>query len=115
MTSLRRDDEFFETLAARADLTRATTAAAPSRLKSKIYSTLMLQEAAEAPLASFAESKAAGRGLCVFEELVQIAPVGQKAKRLNICRVCHARVLAERLENAPIYWPNCPYVAFQKT
>jgi hypothetical protein len=27
--------------------------------------------------------------------------------------VCHARVLAERLEHAPIYWPHCPYVRFQ--
>jgi len=41
--------------------------------------------------------------------------VGETVKSLNICRVCHARVLAEHLENAPIYWGGCPYVEFKKS
>lgn len=88
---------------------------APSRLKAKIYSALMLRQVTTGPLASLREVKTRGRNLCVFEELVQIAPIGEKVKSLNFCRVCHARVLAERLENAPIYWPGCPYADFQKS
>ena len=59
--------------------------------------------------------KASGHDLCVFEELVRIAPVGEAAKCLNLCRVCHARMLGEKLEHPPIYWPNCPYVRFKKS
>ena len=53
--------------------------------------------------------------LCVFEELVRIAPVGEAAKSLNICRICHARVLAEHMGNAPIYWSGCPYVELKNS
>jgi hypothetical protein len=49
----------------------------------------------------------------VFEDLVQIAPVGESLKSRNPCRVCHARVLGENVEDAPIWWPHCPYVRFQ--
>ena len=107
------EDQFLEQVAA-ADDAHPEAAAAPSKLKSRIYSALMLAEAATGPLASFTETKAAGRKLCCFEELVRIAPVGGQLKSLNICRVCHARVLGERVENAPIYWPHCPYVKFQQ-
>jgi hypothetical protein len=86
---------------------------APSTLKSRIYSRLVQEQAAESPLLSLPETKAAGRPLCVFEELVRIAPVGEALKTKNCCRVCHARVIAERVERAPIYWPHCPYVLFQ--
>jgi hypothetical protein len=88
-------------------------AKAPSRLKSKIYSALMRQQAAGGPLLTLAESEAAGRGLCVFEALTNACPTGEAVKRLNLCEVCHARVLAERVERAPIFWHNCPYVGFQ--
>jgi len=87
---------------------------APSRLKSRIYSALMKQQRNDGPLLSLSEVKARGSRLCAFEELVQIAPIGEFAKQPNLCRVCHARVLAENIENAPIYWPGCPYVQFQK-
>ncbi len=87
---------------------------APAKLKSRIYSALMLHEAATGPLATFTETKRAGYQLCVFEELVRIAPVGEQIKSRNICRVCHARVLAESMDRAPIYWPHCPYSEFQK-
>ncbi|MFZ0733230.1 MAG: hypothetical protein WAM79_12955 [Candidatus Sulfotelmatobacter sp.] len=107
------DDQFLERLAARS--TAAKTRNAPSRLKSKIYSALVQRQAETGPLQSLTATKAAGHGLCVFEELVRIAPVGESAKQLNPCRVCHARILAELVEDAPIYWPNCPYVAFKKS
>jgi len=86
---------------------------ASSRLKSRIYSTLVAQQSQDGPLLSLSAIRESGRRLCVFEELVQIAPVGESAKRMNICRVCHARVLAEHVEGAPLFWPGCPYAQFQ--
>jgi hypothetical protein len=112
MTSRIPEEEFFELVAVEEGLF-FQPATAPSKLKSQIYSALMLRQAASGPLASFAQTRASGHGLCFFEELVRIAPAGERVKSLNICRVCHARVLAEHLEKAPIYWPNCPYVKFQ--
>lgn len=87
--------------------------AASSRLKSRIFSGLQLEQQQSGPLLSLVETHAAGGKLCVFEELVRIAPAGEAVKQKNPCRVCHARVLGERVENAPIYWPGCPYVRFQ--
>jgi hypothetical protein len=86
---------------------------APSRLKSRIYSALLERQSNDGPLLSLSAVKARGRRLCVFEELVQIVPVSESAKKRNLCRVCHARVLAENIENAPVYWPGCPYAQFQ--
>ena len=86
---------------------------APSRLKSRIYSALMKRQREDGPLLSLSEVKARGRRLCVFEELVQIAPVGESAKQPNFCRVCHARILAENIEHPPVYWPGCLYAQFQ--
>jgi hypothetical protein len=93
---------------------------APSRLKSRIYSALveqregrLLSDIRRPSGRSLSRVKAEGRKLCVFEELVQIAPIGESAKRPNLCRICHARILAETIENAPVYWPGCPYVQFQ--
>ena len=107
-----RDDRIFEQLAAETE-SAAAEAPAPSRLKSKIYSMLALKQAESGPLATVTATKAGGRQLCVFEELVRIAPVGEPLRSRNFCRVCHARVLGERVENAPIWWPGCPYVKFQ--
>ena len=87
---------------------------APPRLKSRIFSRLNLEQAKQGPLASITESKAQGRQLCVFEEIIEIAPTGEAIKRMNYCRVCHARVLAETLDKAPIWWAGCPYADFQK-
>ena len=88
---------------------------APSRLKSRVYSRLMLEQASQEPIQSLTRTKHEEcRGLCVFEELVQIVPIGEPAKSVNYCRVCHARILAEHLENPPIWWPNCPYADFRK-
>ena len=102
------------------DFAAATDAAgaepddAPARLKSRIFSRLNLEQTKVGPLATISESKAQGRALCVFEEIMEYAPTGEAIKRMNYCRVCHARVLAETMEKAPIWWAGCPYAEFQK-
>jgi hypothetical protein len=113
MSSGIPDEAFFERLADEVEAAVTEPASrAPARLKSRIYSALVRLQAASGPLLSLSQRHQTG--LCVFEQLVKIAPVGEAVKSLNPCRVCHARILAERLEHAPIYWPNCPYVDFQK-
>jgi hypothetical protein len=107
------DEEFMGQIADRVELTGPE--AAPSRLKAKVYSALMLRQAETGPLMSLTETRACGHKLCVFEELVRIAPVGENVKSVNICRVCHARVLAEHAEHAPIYWAGCPYVELKNS
>ncbi len=87
---------------------------APARLKSRTYSRWVQRQAESGPLLSISETKASGRGLCVFEEIARIAPLGEGFKRRNFCRVCHARQLAEALDKAPLYWSHCPYSEFQK-
>jgi len=110
-----REDEFFERLAAATESLEEVKSSAPSPLKAKIYSALTRRQAASGPLLSVLETKASGRGLCIFEEALGILPGPKSVKSFNACSVCHARVLAERFKKAPIYWPNCPYVDFQKS
>lgn len=86
---------------------------APSRLKSRIFSALTRRQEESGRLLSLSETRRAGSHLCIFEQLVQIAPVGETLHSFNYCRICHARALAERIEGAPIWWPGCPYVMFQ--
>ena len=88
---------------------------APARLKSRIYTAFIRAQQEDGPLETISATKQAGHALCVFEELVRIAPVGETAKSLNICRVCHARILAERTENPPIFWNGCPYVQLKNS
>jgi hypothetical protein len=85
----------------------------PSSLKARLYSALVREQQKSGPLASLDETVAAGYGICVFERLVQISPVGETAKSPFFCQVCHARVLAEAFDNPPVYWAHCPYVAFK--
>lgn len=87
---------------------------APSRLKARAYSALIRAQQETGALQNLTQSEEAGYRLCVFEKLVQIAPIGDAAKSPFFCWGCHARFLAEQMENAPIYWPNCPYSTFQK-
>jgi len=89
-------------------------AKAPSRLKSRIYSALMQQHAASGPLLALSATRATGRALCVFESLTSACSPDERVEQLNLCRVCHARVLGEHIEGAPIFWHHCPYVDFQK-
>ncbi|HEV2178193.1 MAG TPA: hypothetical protein VGW33_13485 [Terriglobia bacterium] len=112
MSDFFYSENFMEQLSARVELRGAVKAS--SRLKSRVYSALMRAEAASGALASLSKCRDAGRALCVWEKLVEIAPVGERAKSLNFCGVCHARVLGERFESPPIYWSGCPYVDFGK-
>src|SRR6266851_10218647 len=91
------------------------TERAPSSLKARLYSSLIRKKQESGQLANLDESVASGHAICVFEKLVQIAPVGKIAKSPFFCRACHARVLAEHLDNPPIFWPHCPYVAFKNS
>ena len=86
---------------------------ASSRLKSRVYSALVARQSQDGPLLSLCLTKDSGRKLCVFEALVQIAPVDESVKCMNLCHVCHARALGEHIENAPVFWPGCPYAQFQ--
>jgi hypothetical protein len=107
------DDRWIAELAA--SIGRAVDPAerAPARLKARIYSALVGQLAATGPLLGLAESKACGGALCVFEEAVTWLQ-SERLGSMNPCNVCHARMLGERLEHAPIYWPHCPYAEFHK-
>jgi hypothetical protein len=86
---------------------------APSSLKARLYSALIHEQQQTGPLASLDASVEAGHGICAFEKLVQIAPVGERAKTPFFCQVCHARVVAEHSDNPLIFWAHCPYVKFK--
>jgi hypothetical protein len=88
---------------------------APASLKARLYTALVHKQQTEGALASLDESVSSGRGICVFEKLVQIAPIGERAKSPFFCNTCHARVLAEHFEHPPIFWPNCPYSVFKES
>lgn len=105
------EDRFFEWLSGiePSDL----SAPAPSRLKARIYTALTRRQAESGPLASLSNTRASGGELCIFEQFVEISPLPESAKCRNYCTVCHARILAENIEKAPIYWSHCPYVRFQ--
>ena len=107
----RRDHErLFATLLSPPEASGEKT---PPSLKARLYSALIRAQQASGPLASL-DTTSADHGLCIFEKLVQIAPVGERAKSHFFCEVCHARLLAERFDNPPIFWPNCPYSKFKK-
>jgi len=104
------EDDTFERIADLAEETaKRQPARAPSKLKSRIYSAMIERQEETGPLRVLSETKADGRGLCVFEDTVRIPQL----KSFQYCKVCHARVLAEKFEKAPIWWPNCPYAEFQ--
>lgn len=109
------DERWLERLAEAAAFDTAAPARAPARLKAKIYSALVSQLSSTGPLLSLAATKAAGSRLCVFENTISLLPVGERIGSMNPCRVCHARVLAERVDHAPIFWPHCPYSAFHRS
>ncbi|MEO8724682.1 MAG: hypothetical protein ABI383_01040 [Acidobacteriaceae bacterium] len=114
MSDMQRNDAAFARLAKAIEPIEPEDCASSSRLKSRIYSALMRQAASAGPLRSLAETKAEGHGLCLWEELVRISPLPAGYKRLNLCHLCHARVLGEAMENAPLPWKDCPYAKFQK-
>ena len=87
---------------------------APARLKSRIYSRLLAEQAATGRLLTLTATRESGQALCVFEAVLANAPVADRIKSMNPCYVCHARHLAEHLEHAPIFWPHCPYSKFHR-
>jgi hypothetical protein len=107
------DERFFTTLAETTGAAPAAPARAPASLKSRVYSAIVAKLAESGPLRTLPATKAAGRDLCVFEHLL-CALRHERLASMNPCRVCHARLLAERFESPPIYWPHCPYVGFQR-
>ena len=109
------DERWLEQLAEAADFETEVPARAPARLKAQIYSALLSQLSETGPLLSLAATQAAGSGLCVFEHAISSLPLGERIGSMNPCRVCHARVLAERVDHAPIFWPHCPYSAFHRS
>ncbi len=112
MSKPNAEEQFFKRMV-RQELAGPTTMKAPSRLKAKVYSALVRHQTVSGPLLSVSACEASGQSLCIFEKAVEVLPVGDGIKSLNFCSVCHARVAAENIENAPIYWPHCPYVGFQ--
>ena len=115
MNSQVPDEKLFEQLAEKTEHLDVGFPVAPARLKARIYSTLVKRQQESGPLLSLTETRAAGGGLCLFEQAWTISAVGERMERLNLCRVCHAQLLAEKMEKAPIYWSGCPYVDFHKT
>jgi hypothetical protein len=109
------DDRWLEQLADMTGVATGTAERAPARLKAKIYSALVNQQSETGPLLSLAATKAAGSGLCVFEQAIASLPVGERIGSMNPCSICHARVLAERVDHAPIFWPHCPYAGFHRS
>jgi hypothetical protein len=104
------EDLWFERLA---DADRnAADPRAPARLKSKVYSAVVARMAESGPLEDLRRTKRAGGHLCVFENALAVLPVGADLRSKNPCRACHARVLGERMDRAPIFWPGCPYSEF---
>jgi hypothetical protein len=104
------DDVWFERLVD-ASAPRAPDRA-PASLTSRIYSALVAGMSETGPLLDLTATKKAGRHLCVFENALAQLPVGTGAHSMNPCRICHARVLGERMTRAPIFWPGCPYSEF---
>lgn len=87
---------------------------APATLKSKVYSALLARMAEDGPLLDLKKTRHAGGRLCVFEDVLTMLPSGSGIPAMNPCRVCHARVLGERVDHAPIFWPGCPYSEFHR-
>jgi len=86
----------------------------PPRLKSRVYSSVVAEMARSGPLLDLRGVKETGGHLCVFEHGIAILPIGEGLRSMNPCRICHARVLGERLDHAPIFWPGCPYSEFHR-
>jgi hypothetical protein len=104
------DDLWFERLAEISGSVKEERA--PASLKSRIYSALVARMADAGPLLDLRKTKDGGGHLCVFENALALLPLGTDLHSMNPCRICHARLLGERMEHAPIFWPGCPYAEF---
>jgi hypothetical protein len=104
------DDLWFEQLAEAAG--QLTAQRAPAKLKSRTYSAMVAQMAESGPLLDLTETRSSGGQLCIFETTLTLLPRGTNVSSMNPCRICHARILGERMDQAPIFWPGCPYAEF---
>ena len=111
MAGLNDENKFRDLFA----LQREEPERAPSSLKARLYTSFVRKQQESGALASLDHSVRSGQGICVFETLVQIAPIGEAAKSPFFCQTCHARVLAEHFDHPPIFWMNCPYVKFKES
>jgi hypothetical protein len=107
------DEPWFEQLAA--TVGGDTRERAPARLKSRVYSALVERLAGNGRLLDLKETRRASGHLCVFEHTLTLLPTRSGIPAMNPCRICHARVLGERMEQAPIFWPGCPYSKFHRS
>lgn len=107
------EERWLQQLAARSDVDDGAPDRAPAALKARLYSALIERLAESGPLLSLAATKACGNSLCVFEEAVALLR-SERLGSMNPCNVCHARVLGERLDHAPVFWAHCPYAEFHK-
>lgn len=105
------DDRWLERLAEATG--EVTPERAPARLKSRTYSALVARMAESGPLLDLGETKSSGARLCVFETALTVLPRETNVSSMNPCRICHARVMGERMEHAPIFWSGCPYAEFR--
>jgi hypothetical protein len=106
------DDRWFERLAEAT--AESPPERAPARLKSRTYSAVVAHMAESGRLLDLTQTKNAGGHLCVFETALTVLPRGSHVGSMNPCRICHARILGERMEQAPIFWPGCPYSDFHR-
>lgn len=105
------DNDFMQRLLRAAETEAEVPEAVSSRLQSRIFSKLIQLEQEQGPLRLLSETRDAGEQLCIFEAALAALP-GENLQSRNPCAVCHARVLGERVERAPIFWPGCPYAKF---
>ena len=93
------DEVWFQQLAATTRF--AGEDRAPAHLKSKVYSSMVTNMAQSGPLLDLRDVKDGGGHLCVFEHALAMLPVEAGVGSMNPCRICHARVLGERLGMRP--------------
>ena len=94
MPGFNPDKEFRSLLAS----TGESAERAPSSLKARLYTSLVRRQQESGPLSSLDDSVASGHGICVFEKLVQISPLGDK---VTVVRDLDALVTQIAAESRP--------------
>jgi hypothetical protein len=92
------DNLWFERLA---ELTGdVTPERVPARLTSKTYSALWPEWPNRGRCSISQQRKKPAHGCASSSTPLTVLPLGYDVRSMNPCRVCHARVLAERMEQA---------------
>src|SRR5262249_57016258 len=84
---LEDGDRLFELSGRQLDETASEQA--PSRLKAKLYTSLVQKQQESGRLLPLAETRVNGHGLCVFEDLWSRVTSAEGAQSFNCCSVCH--------------------------